>query len=181
MEDGKIAWNYVAEKGHNQVRRELFLRGTYINQRSKDCQTPILRAVPLGFRTTVKLMIKHGAKWDARDNLGLNSLVRAAAMGNKSMAQQLLQEKVDINAGTKQYGRTALRAESEGGYLAVVERLLQEQANVNVAAVRHNGRTTLQATAKRGYLEVVGRLLQEQANVNAPATRHNGRTALAVV
>ena len=60
----------------------------------------------------------------------------------------------------------------------MVERLLQEKADVNAAAAAgDNGRTALQAAAGGGHLAVVERLLQEKADVNAAAGR-GGRTAL---
>jgi ankyrin repeat protein len=177
MDEGKIAWDYVTEKGHTEVGRDLFLRGARINQRSKDGQTPLLRAIGLGFTTTVKLMLRYGAQWDARDNSGLNSLGRAAVMGNELMVQHLLQEKVDVNAAEGNHGRTALQAAAEGGHLAVVEQLLQEKADVNAPAAYISGRTALQAAAEGGHLAVVERLLQEKADVNALAAKY-GRTAL---
>ena len=64
---------------------------------------------------------------------------------------------------------------------AVIERLLQEKADVNAVAEKvaedYDGRTALQAAAKGGYLAVVERLLQENADVNAPAAKF-GSTAL---
>jgi len=65
------------------------------------------------------------------------------------------------------------------GHLAVMERLLQENADVNTVAGTDNGRTALQAAAKGGHLAIVERLLQENADVNAAAgTGNYGRTAL---
>ncbi|KAH8699429.1 hypothetical protein GQ44DRAFT_779006 [Phaeosphaeriaceae sp. PMI808] len=57
-------------------------------------------------------------------------------------------------------GRTALQAAVGGGHLAVVERLLEEKANVNAAAAgaRWGRRTALQAAAEGGHLAVVERL-----------------------
>ncbi|KAF7508070.1 hypothetical protein GJ744_009652 [Endocarpon pusillum] len=75
--------------------------------------------------------------------------------------------------------RTALQAAAEGGHLAVVERLIQEKADVNAAAGDGNGRTALQAAAGGGYLAVIERLIQEKADVNAAAAEgYSGRTAL---
>ena len=60
----------------------------------------------------------------------------------------------------------------------MVERLLQEGADVNSPASDMDGRTALQAAAEGGHLAVVERLLQEGADVNAPASDTGGRTAL---
>ncbi|KAG4431134.1 hypothetical protein IFR05_013383 [Cadophora sp. M221] len=69
---------------------------------------------------------------------------------------------------------------ARGGHLVVVERLLQEKSDVNIAAVLRNGRTALQAAVEGGRLAVVDRLLQEKAAVNAAAAESDGRTALQV-
>ena len=64
------------------------------------------------------------------------------------------------------------------GHLAVIERLLQQKADVNAAAAAEfGGRTALQAAAGGGHLAVVERLLQQKADVNAAAA-YGGRTAL---
>ena len=63
------------------------------------------------------------------------------------------------------------------GHNEVVERLLQEKADVNAAA-GYSGRTALQAAAEGGHLAVVERLLQEKADVNAATGGYSGRTAL---
>jgi ankyrin repeat protein len=57
-----------------------------------------------------------------------------------------------------------------GGHLTVVERLLQEKADVNAAA-DSEGMTALEAAAEGGHLTVVKRLLQEKADVNAAAAK----------
>ncbi|KAF2192450.1 hypothetical protein K469DRAFT_745887 [Zopfia rhizophila CBS 207.26] len=78
----------------------------------------------------------------------------------------------------KHSGRTALQAAAEGGHLAIVERLLQEKADVNAAAAKHSGRTALQAAAEGGHLAIVERLLQEKADVNTAVAKQSRRTAL---
>jgi len=62
------------------------------------------------------------------------------------------------------------------GHITVIERLLQQKADVNAAG--SDGRTALQAAAGGGHLAVVERLLQQKADVNAAAARYDGRTAL---
>jgi len=61
------------------------------------------------------------------------------------------------------------------GHITVIERLLQQKADVNAAG--SDGRTALQAAAGGGHLAVVERLLQQKADVNA-AAGYNGRTTL---
>jgi len=72
-------------------------------------------------------------------------------------------------------GRTPLLKAAGRGHLDVVERLLEEKAEVN--ARYHSGRKALQAAAEGGHLDVVERLLQEKAEVNT-AAGVDGITAL---
>jgi ankyrin repeat protein len=52
-------------------------------------------------------------------------------------------------------GRTPLSYAAEGGYLAVVELLVQRE-NVEADSKNKNGRTPLSYAAGRGHLAVVG-------------------------
>ena len=87
---------------------------------------------------------------------------------------------IEISLGSEDISQfildSGLQSAAGGGHLDVVERLLQEKADVNAAAVEYDGRTALQAAAEGGYLDVVERLLQEKADVNAAT--YGGRTAL---
>ena len=111
---------------------------------------------------------------DARltlENL-LNFVEGAAKRGHANL--------IDISLGSEDISQpildSGLQSAAGGGHLDVVERLLQEKADVNAAAASY-GRTALQAAAEGGHLDVVERLLQEKADVNAAAASY-GRTAL---
>ena len=73
---------------------------------------------------------------------------------------------------------SGLQLAARGGHLDVVERFLQEKADVNAAAKKDKGITALQGAAGGGHLEVVERLLQANAKVNAVARWYGDRTAL---
>ena len=96
-------------------------------------------------------------------------------------------EQLEIILGSRGKSRRAARPSvdeikhelvkvSHLGHSEVVERLLQEKADVNAAD--YSGRTALQAAAGGGHLAVMERLLQEKADVNAAAAKYSGRTAL---
>ena len=63
------------------------------------------------------------------------------------------------------------------GHLNVVEFLVQNGANINLAD--NNGNTALMSAAFNGYLNVVEFLFQNGANINL--ANNNGNTALMVV
>ena len=105
-------------------------------------------------------------------------LIWAAERGYKAVVD-LLVGKLNVKANFHdKVGQTMLQAAAGGGHLAVVERLLQEKADVNTAAAHYRGRTALQAAAEGGHLAVVKRLLQEKADFNVAAARWRGRKAL---
>ena len=91
--------------------------------------------------------------------------------------EELLEIILATNRVSQSLLDSALQSASVGGHLVIVERLLQEKANVNATA-EYTGRTALQGAAERGHLAIVERLLQEKADINAAAAKFNGRTAL---
>jgi ankyrin repeat protein len=62
--------------------------------------------------------------------------------------------------------------------LAVVERLIQETADINTDPCSYSERTALQAAAEGGHLAIVEWLIQEKADINAKPARIDGMTAL---
>jgi len=64
--------------------------------------------------------------------------------------------------GSSYLGRTAPQAASEGGHLAIVDRLLEKGANVDAEAAGVLGNTAMQAASERGHLAVVERLRRDK-------------------
>jgi ankyrin repeat protein len=111
-------------------------------------------------------------------NYGQPPLLWAAESGYTSVVQLLI-ARLNVDIGfTDNLGQTAVQLAAAKGHLQVVERLLQEGADVNAAAAITSGRTALRAAAEGGHLTVVERLLQEGADVNAAAGTFDGRTSL---
>jgi ankyrin repeat protein len=102
----------------------------------------------------------------------------AAERGYASVVQLFIARlNVDIDFKDT-IGRTAIQLAAAKGHLLVLEKILQEGADVNAAAATGRySRTALQAAAGGGHLAVVERLLQENVDINA-ATGRYGRTAL---
>ncbi|KAK3373896.1 hypothetical protein B0T24DRAFT_529350, partial [Lasiosphaeria ovina] len=96
-----------------------------------------------------------------------------AAQGDIELLNVLFEADYSIQLITE-----ALQPASEGGHLAVVERLLVAGADVNAGPARYSGRTALQAASEGGHLAVVERLLVAGADVNAGPASLDGRTAL---
>lgn len=97
------------------------------------------------------------------------SLIGAAAHGNLTAVQHLLDQGADIN-GTTPAGHTALMGAAAQGHTAVVQCLLERGADVNAKA--QNEATALIAAARRWHEEVVQLLLEHGADVQARTRFH---------
>lgn len=70
-----------------------------------------------------------------------------------------------------------MQAAAGGGHLAVVNRLLEYNANLN-AHPSVSGQTALQGAAEGGYVHIVNRLIELGADVNEGPAEFGGLTAL---
>ena len=102
----------------------------------------------------------------------------AANNGDMELVKQLISLKADVNAPSRDYGRTALQAAAKQGHMEVVEKLLAKGANINAPPGNNYGHTALQAAAEQGHMEIVEKLLAKGANINAPPGNNYGHTAL---
>ncbi|KAA8893899.1 hypothetical protein FN846DRAFT_764978, partial [Sphaerosporella brunnea] len=190
----------AAGGGHLAVVERLLQENADVNAAAASLRgrTALQAAAGGGHLAVVERLLQENADVNAAavKSHGRTALQAAAGGGHLAVVERLLQENADVNAAAASLdgrtalqaaaggghladdGRTALQAVAGGGHLAVVERLLQENAEVDAAAVKSHGRTALQAAAEGGHLAVVERLLQENADVNAAAASSDGRTAL---
>jgi ankyrin repeat protein len=173
---------WAAERGYVSVVL-LFIARFDVDIGFKDYngRTAIELAAANGHLTVVERLLEYNADVISTAARKSRIALRAAAVGrNLTLYKELLPAKEYVNAAVAAAAdnkRAALLTAADGGYLPVVQRLLQEDIDVNAPAVR-NGRTALQAAAGGGHLLVVEHLLQENADVNAPAAVHNGKPAL---
>lgn len=132
-----------------------------INRSYNGMRTPLLLACSSGMAGTVRVLLKKGARIDARDQFGLTPLHHAARVQDVDLVRMLLEHKADVNAGKTSSPRTAkllvetledrgqagwpygspLHLAAEGGSRTLVEILLQSKADVHVRDGR--GRTAL--------------------------------------
>jgi len=103
--------------------------------------------------------------------------IDAILPGNNAMVKHLLSLGiVDVNFHDgkmtgSQYAATA-------GNKALVQNLLENEANADAGAGRVDGTTALQVASARGHLAIVDQLLEKGASVNAEAGDGCGTTAL---
>jgi ankyrin repeat protein len=92
-------------------------------------------------------------------------LFAAVVKGDRSAVQQLLRNRVDVNAAQPD-GSTALMLAAERDDLEVARLLIRAKANVDAA--NEYGATALSVACARGNAELVRLLLEATADPNAP-------------
>jgi ankyrin repeat protein len=134
----------------------------------------------------VRLLVARGADVNTKDRSGFSPLIAAINWGSREaevrrVAEIIIAAGVDMNAkrpavrlwsAGSDY-ETALTYAAEKGYVSVVDLLIRNGADVNLAFP--DGRTPLYCAAQSGHSDVVALLIAHGANVNAEA---KGRTAL---
>lgn len=96
----------------------------------------------------VKLLIKKGANFNAKDINGYTALHHAASNGDMKMVDLLINEGADVNA-THDSGYTALHVATPRGNLEMVKFLIKKGADANAKA--QEGYTVLPMAQEFGY------------------------------
>jgi ankyrin repeat protein len=139
-------------------------------------------------KDVVKALLRAGVRTEATDDRGRTALHLAAAAGKADLAEILLDNGADVNAGD--WGWTPLHEAVDRRDKAMAELLLKRKADVN-AAERHRtvdpdtgvvtvdpvgGTTPLHVAVSKHSKELVKLLISHKADVNAKD--QGGRTAL---
>ena len=186
---GETALQAAAAGGHLAIVERLLQQNADVNATvSGFSGTALQAAAGGGHLLVVERLLQQNADVNAESrDWGRTALQAAAEGGHINVVERLLQQNAKVNAsaddnirspkdyedeGIRAWMRrdsTALQAAAGGGHLAVVERLLRENADVNASAM--NGRTALQAAAEGGHVTVVECLLRQKAKPDA-TNRH---------
>ena len=115
----------------------------------------------------VQILLNHGQHGDYnyRDFSDMNPLVFAIRRRNKELITLLLMAGVHANARGSCVAQIFLAAVAEGD-LDIVDRLIQDGANVNANDESLNTPTPLHMAVREGKSDIVDRLIQAGANVN---------------
>jgi ankyrin repeat protein len=123
----------------------------------------------------VAMLLKAGAKSNAKDIDGSTALMEAAEIGGKEVAELLLNAGADIDAKDEE-GSTALMMAALKGHQSMVELLLDRGADVHVK--NKKGSTAPMEAARHSKKETLELLLDRGADVHAK--NEDGLTALIV-
>lgn len=145
-------------------------------------QTPLQLAIRRGFLDVAKMLLDHGAVWNASPNAPHKPLCLAARYGNYEICELLINhakkiyKSTDDDDGTKTTLSTfihgpdkdtaPLHVAVESGHVRIVKLLLENHANVNCKDRRYST-TPLYYAAVRGDVDLCALLLDNGADINA--------------
>lgn len=134
----------------------------------------LLDAVMRRDQRTFNTLIKSKIDLNAARPDGATALAWAIHLGQRSMAEALLNAGAKVNT-VDEYGETPLTLAAANGDGLLVQRLLK--AGAKATSTRWNGETALMIAAGAGSAEAVRHLVLHGADVNAADPRR-GQTAL---
>ena len=168
----KTALAYAKEAGHSAVADLLLARGATM----EDHESKAFFAVLGGDRAQMEVMRAEGVNVYALAPHGYPLICIAAKGGHVDMAEFLISQGADVNAGHPQLGCTPLHMAAEEGKADMARFLLSKGAKINVTDV--TGATPLHKAAGAGHADVAQVLIAGGADVKA--VNRKGRTPLAV-
>ena len=149
----------------------LFAKGMDVNTTDPGANTLLMMAIQGESGDMVKLLLRHKARVDPRNQYGETALMLAAAAGSLEQVRWLVDQGAKINLpGWNPLIYAAWRGQTE-----VVRYLLSKGADID--AVSPNGISALMMAARGGHFDTVKLLLWEVANPNIKS--ESGATAMA--
>lgn len=170
--DNPSGWTpliHASHLGDFHLVKAILIAGASINQGCADGWTPLMFACIRGHDNVVRLLLENGADVQLVSANGATALGSAKAGGNPivirlieealsvaKLHQVILEKEKGING--------ILLSSSHAGDYRVVEQLLREGNNPNIATVE--GWTPLMLASARGNLDMLRVLIHYGANVN---------------
>jgi len=156
----------AAMRGDREAVRAALARHADVNVARTDGSTALHWAVERDDLDMVDLLLRAGARVDARTREGVAPLQLAATNGSAAIIVALLEADADPNAALTPAGDTALMMAARTGKTDAIRVLLEGGANVN-AKENWGGTTPLMWAASEGHADAAGLLIAAGADVNA--------------
>ena len=148
-----------------EVVEHLIKLGVKLNEKNEFGDTPLRKAVGLGYYDILDKLIEAGADLDVVDVKGRTALMHAVENGSIDMVEKLVKAGANLDLKDEK-GTTALMKAVEMQSLSKVRCLVKAGADVNLRG--HIGRTALMDAAWRiDAYEVFNCLISAGADVNA--------------
>ncbi len=120
-----------------------------------------------GHTDCIMVMIQQGANVELRDKYGRTPLFLAVACGQAEVTTCLIRHGADVDSiatGGLDTGRTALHAAASGGFVEIVQILLNSNAKLNVQD--YEGYTPMHIAARDEHPEIVRMLVKAGASMD---------------
>ncbi|KAF3029392.1 hypothetical protein E8E15_009450 [Penicillium rubens] len=151
----------ACERGNLEAVVKLLDSGADLEIAGDNEHTPLQAAACNGHAEVVKLLLEKGLNTHNGSDGSKTPLYCACSNGHHQVVQMLLQREPDMI--DRQDRWIPLVAASDGGFLGIVQLLIQKGANVNVPT--GSGRTPLYCACNAGHSEVMRLLLDEGAEI----------------
>ena len=163
-DDGQSSLHHACYLGNFEIVKSLVTNGANVNiEVPKFALTPLHGATMNGDIKTVKFLIEHNAKLNAKDIKGGTPIFAACWIGKLSVVKYLVEKGAEIDITTND-GATVLHYASQSGNLDLVKFLTSKGLDVNSQA--DNGATPLHIAVSIGSMDVVEYLLANGAKIN---------------
>jgi ankyrin repeat protein len=166
----------ASSKGDLPEVRSLLDKGTNVNAREVEGETPLMYAAVEDRTEVVKLLLDRGADINALSLNGETALMRAARVSCYETVNLLLARGADIEKGVDGIG-TPLLAAAGNGDIRMIKLLLDRGAKID--ALNKEGYSPLAAAvSRRASAETVELLISSGADINVRTNR--GETPMMV-
>lgn len=164
----------AAEAGQEKVVQMLIETGVDIDARNARGQTALYCAIYSEHEAIVRLLLDNGPDIEARAKTGWNSLWLAAQNRQTRIVKLLLDSGADTEVRVGTEGKTPLSWAIDANYSALVNLMLDYNAQVD--CVDESGRTPLSSSAWLGRIDTMELLIENGAQIDS--RDKNGQTPL---
>lgn len=141
--------HYACTKGFLEIAKILLERGSDCSLFNKFDRTPLHMACEENQVQVCEWLLENKADMHAAAH-DYTALVIACSAKNPDLIELLLKKNVNVNQQTVKSGNTALHILCLSGELALVKKLIDNKANINLA--NYNGETPLHIACERAIL-----------------------------
>ena len=169
------ALHWASLKGMLEVVEKLIEKGADVNKQNEDGYTALIGACDKGMLEVVEKLIEKGADVNVQGAYGNTALILACDRKHTDVALALLEDdNIKVNLVNNR-GHTALHQASIKGMLAVVQKIIAKDADVNVRD--KSGDTALMIACIYRNTHVALALL-ESKDIEVDLANNRGKTAL---